>query len=64
VKRREFMKLLAGGLGCPLAAQAQTSNRIPRVGILSPAESDASPIFQAFRQGSSWAPAPILLLWA
>jgi putative tryptophan/tyrosine transport system substrate-binding protein len=51
LRRREFMKLLAGGLGWPLAVQAQTSNRIPRVGILSPAESDATPIFQAFRQG-------------
>jgi putative tryptophan/tyrosine transport system substrate-binding protein len=27
------------------------TSRIPRVGIISPAESDATPIFQAFRQG-------------
>jgi putative tryptophan/tyrosine transport system substrate-binding protein len=51
MRRREVMKLLAGGLGWPLAVQAQPSDRIPRVGILSPAESDTTPIFQAFRQG-------------
>jgi putative tryptophan/tyrosine transport system substrate-binding protein len=34
-----------------IPALAQTSEKIPRVGILSPADSDSTPIFQAFRQG-------------
>jgi putative tryptophan/tyrosine transport system substrate-binding protein len=51
MRRREFITIAASAAAWPLVAWAQTSNRIPRVGILSPAESDATPIFQAFRQG-------------
>lgn len=52
LRRRQFFRLLAGTAAAwPAVAHGQTSNRIPRVGILSPAESDGTPIFQAFRQG-------------
>jgi putative ABC transport system substrate-binding protein len=40
MSRREFITLLGGAVAWPA-----------RVGIISPAESDATPIFQAFRQG-------------
>src|SRR5262245_60578379 len=52
MRRRKFITMLGGAaVPWPLAVRAQTSGRLPRVGILSPAESDATPIFQAFRQG-------------
>lgn len=50
MKRRE---LLAAStvLAWPLAARAQQAPKPPRVGILSPAASDQTPIFQALRKG-------------
>jgi ABC-type uncharacterized transport system substrate-binding protein len=51
MKRREFITLLGGAAAWPSVALAQATSRIPRVGIISPAESDTTPIFQAFRQG-------------
>jgi putative ABC transport system substrate-binding protein len=51
LRRREFITLLGGAAAWPLVALAQVTGRIPRVGIISPAESDTTPIFQAFRQG-------------
>ena len=38
-------------LGIPFASRAQQSGNIPRVGILTPAESAQTPIFEAFREG-------------
>src|SRR5262249_35200007 len=50
--RREFVRLLGSAAAAwPRAARAQQSGKVPRVGILSPAESDATPIFDAFRKG-------------
>jgi putative ABC transport system substrate-binding protein len=51
MRRRDFISLVGGAAAWPLAARAQATSRIPRVGIISPAESDTTPIFQAFRQG-------------
>src|SRR5271166_4437313 len=56
MKRREFIKLVggaaaAGWITSAVPAMAQQPGKLPRVGILSPADSDATPIFDAFRQG-------------
>ena len=55
MRRREFMALLGGaaaaGSVMPVVpATAQQSGKVPRVGILTPAENDATPIFDAFRK--------------
>jgi putative ABC transport system substrate-binding protein len=50
-------RTIAGGVALLLLAAAepviaqQSSAKVPRVGILTPAESDQTPIFEAFRQG-------------
>jgi putative ABC transport system substrate-binding protein len=46
MKRRDFIKLIAGATGAfPLTAHAQQRTKIPRIGIL-----DNGPIWDAFRQ--------------
>src|SRR5215831_3481044 len=58
--RRTFIgTLTAGLLGAPLAADAQQTGRVPRIGILSPSSpseasrsaSDLAVLFAAFREG-------------
>jgi putative tryptophan/tyrosine transport system substrate-binding protein len=56
VRRREFIGLLCGAavtrpLVAAMPAAAQQPAKVPRVGVLTPAESDATPIFDAFRKG-------------
>jgi putative tryptophan/tyrosine transport system substrate-binding protein len=52
MRRREFITLVGGAAGWPLAAQAQQSAKIPRIGLLSPfSPSDTAPWHQAFLQG-------------
>ena len=52
MRRRQFNAGLGGAaLAWPIAALAQNTRKLPRVGILTPAASDQTPIFQAFRSG-------------
>jgi ABC-type uncharacterized transport system substrate-binding protein len=52
MRRRKFITLVGGAVATwPLAAQAQQTAKIPRVGILSPASSEAAGTLAAFRQG-------------
>jgi putative ABC transport system substrate-binding protein len=51
MRRRAFIKLIGGvTVAWPLAAHAQQSVKVPRVGILSPASSEAAPDLTAFRE--------------
>jgi putative ABC transport system substrate-binding protein len=51
MQRREFITLLGGtAVALPLAARAQQSATLPRVGILSPAASEAAGTLTAFRE--------------
>src|SRR5262245_12563810 len=53
--RRKFVTLLGGAATCPFtwapSARAQQPGKVPRIVILTPAETDATPIFDAFRKG-------------
>ena len=51
MRRREFIALLGGtAVAMPRAARAQQPSKVPRVGILSPASSDAAGTLTAFRE--------------
>jgi putative ABC transport system substrate-binding protein len=50
--RRAFIAAITGGLlATPLAAEAQPAGKMPRIGILSPASTSATPVFEALRRG-------------
>jgi ABC transporter substrate binding protein len=56
VRRREFITFLggaaaAGSVARVIPATAQQPGKVPRVGILTPAENAETPIFDAFRKG-------------
>jgi putative ABC transport system substrate-binding protein len=54
MRRRDFITLLGGAAAAgsvTIPAMAQQPGKVPRVGILTPAENDATPIFDAFRKG-------------
>src|SRR5262245_2368865 len=51
VGRREFITLLGGAaVGWPLSTGAQQA-RVPRVGVLTDAPSDSTPVFNGLRKG-------------
>jgi ABC-type uncharacterized transport system substrate-binding protein len=52
MKRRAFLAAFAAtAFGSTIARAQQPSNKIPLIGILSPAENEATLVFEAFRQG-------------
>ena len=53
MQRREVITLLGGTAAWPLAARAQQAGRMRRVGVLTPADTDATPMFAAFRRALS-----------
>ena len=51
MRRREFITLIGGAAAAwPLSTGAQPA-RVPRVGVLTPAQSDATPVFNGLRKG-------------
>jgi putative tryptophan/tyrosine transport system substrate-binding protein len=50
MRRREFVSLICGAAAWPFAARAEQPAKVSRVGILSPAASEAAPSFSAFRE--------------
>ena len=51
MRRREFIVGLGGAAAWPVVARTQQSTKIPRVGILSPANNEAAATLAAFRNG-------------
>jgi putative ABC transport system substrate-binding protein len=52
MRRRAFIKLISGvAVAWPLAARAQKTAEVPRVGLLSPAASETTATLTAFREG-------------
>src|SRR6516165_6444985 len=52
MRRREFIKLLGcTAMGYPIVANAQGSQKISRIGVLSTTWGPTSPIVQSFREG-------------
>jgi hypothetical protein len=49
--RRVLVWFLLSPLAGPVAAQPSASTKFPRVGILTPADNDRTPVFAAFREG-------------
>jgi hypothetical protein len=50
VGRREFITLLGSAGACSIAARAQQPAKVPRLGILSPAASEAARTLTVFRE--------------
>jgi putative tryptophan/tyrosine transport system substrate-binding protein len=50
VRRRELIAAFGVAMGWPLAARAQQTAKVPRVGILSPAPSETAATLAAFRE--------------
>ena len=59
MRRREFITLLGGAVSVPLAARAQQSERMRRIGVLLPGGSDDAEYQAAWRRSykgcSNWA---------
>src|SRR5882762_8511218 len=49
--RRALLYLVLSPLAGLVAAQPSASTKLPRVGILTPADNDRTPVFAAFREG-------------
>jgi putative tryptophan/tyrosine transport system substrate-binding protein len=53
VKRRTFIAALGGAAVWPVAVRAQQPGPLRLIGVLTPAETDVTPIFAAFRRALS-----------